>query len=136
MRKLWGAANIRVYGGGTHEAEFLEDVSRICGDWDAPATSLSTARGGNGTASARTYTASTKRERILDVSTLGALPASRAVVMLSGTYPLVVRKVAWHHNKAHKKAMAEDADGPALSTPAPAELGRPPAQASAPAQVA
>ena len=50
MRKLWGAANIRVYGGGTHEAEFLEDVSRICGDWDAPATSLSTARGGNGTA--------------------------------------------------------------------------------------
>ena len=136
MRKLWGAANIRVYGGGTHEAEFLEDVSRICGDWDAPATSLSTARGGNGTANARTYTASTKRERILDVSTLGALPASRAVVMLSGTYPLVVRKVAWHHNKAHKKAMAEDADGPALSTPAPAELGRPPAQASAPAQVA
>jgi type IV secretory pathway TraG/TraD family ATPase VirD4 len=136
MRKLWGAANIRVYGGGTHEAEFLEDVSRICGDWDAPATSLSTARGGNGTAGARTYTASTKRERILDVSTLGALPASRAVVMLSGTYPLVVRKVAWHHNKAHKKAMAEDADGPTLSTPAPAELGRPPAQASAPAQVA
>jgi hypothetical protein len=56
--------------------------------------------------------------------------------MLSGTYPLVVRKVAWHHNKAHKKAMAEDANGPTLSTPAPAELGRPPAQASAPAQVA
>ena len=26
MKKLWGAANIRVYGGGTHEAEFLEDV--------------------------------------------------------------------------------------------------------------
>ena len=66
-------------------------MSRICGDWDAPATSLSTARG-NGTAGGRTYTASTKRERILDVSTLGALPASRAVVMLSGTYPLVARK--------------------------------------------
>lgn len=40
MRKLWGAANIRVYGGGTHEAEFLEDVSRICGEWDAPSTSV------------------------------------------------------------------------------------------------
>jgi type IV secretory pathway TraG/TraD family ATPase VirD4 len=107
MRKLWGAANIRVYGGGTHEAEFLEDVSRICGEWDAPATSLSTARG-NGTAGGRTYTASTKRERILDVSTLGALPASRAVVMLSGTYPLVARKVAWHDNKAHKAAAAAE----------------------------
>ena len=101
MRKLWGAANIRVYGGGTHEAEFLEDVSRICGEWDAPATSMSTARG-----TGRTYTAATRRERVLDVSTLGALPSSRAVVMPSGTYPLVVRKVAWHHNKAHREAAA------------------------------
>ena len=83
-------------------------MSRICGEWDAPSTSLSTARGGNGTAGARTYTASTKRERILDVSTLGALPASRAVVMLSGTYPLVARKVAWHDNKAHKAAVAAE----------------------------
>ena len=109
MRKLWGAANIRVYGGGTHEAEFLEDVSRICGEWDAPATSLSTAKGGNGAAGGRTYTASTRRERVLDVSTLGALPASRAVVMLSGTYPVVVRKVAWHESKAHREAMATSA---------------------------
>ncbi len=54
MSKLWGAANIRVYGGGTHEAEFLEDVSRICGEWDAPSTSLSTARG-NGTAGAHLH---------------------------------------------------------------------------------
>jgi type IV secretory pathway TraG/TraD family ATPase VirD4 len=101
MKKLWGAANIRVYGGGTHEAEFLEDVSRICGEWDAPATSLSTTRG-----TGPTYTAATRRERILDVSTLGALPSSRAVVMPSGTYPLVVRKVAWHHTKAHREAAA------------------------------
>ena len=99
MKKLWGAANIRVYGGGTHEAEFLEDVSRICGEWDAPATSTSTARG-----TSRTYTAATRRERVLDVSTLGALPSSRAVVMPSGTYPLVVRKVACHQVKAHRLA--------------------------------
>ena len=121
MRKLWGAANIRVYGGGTHEAEFLEDVSRICGEWDAPATSLSTARGGTGTGG-RTYTASTKRERVLDVSTLGALPASRAVVMLSGTYPLVVRKVAWHQDKAHRRAMAETGTAPAPVLPPAIDL--------------
>ena len=124
MRKLWGAANIRVYGGGTHEAEFLEDVSRICGEWDAPATSLSTVRGGS-TGSGRTYTASTKRERVLDVSTLGALPASRAVVMLSGTYPLVVRKVAWHQVKAHRDAMAGTAADPATATPLAADLSEP-----------
>jgi hypothetical protein len=101
MRKLWGAANIRVYGGGTHEAEFLEDVSRICWEWDAPSTSSSTTRGAG-----RTFTAATRRDRILDVSTLGALPSSRAVVMPSGTYPLVVRKVAWHHTRRHREAVA------------------------------
>jgi type IV secretory pathway TraG/TraD family ATPase VirD4 len=101
MKKLWGAANIRVYGGGTHEAEFLEDVSRICGEWDAPSTSSSTTRG-----TGRTFTAATRRDRILDVSTLGALPSSRAVVMPSGTYPLVVRKVAWHHTRRHREAVA------------------------------
>ena len=81
--------------------EFLDEVSRICGEHDAPSTSMSTTRG-----SGRSYTAATRRERILDVSTLGALPASRAVVMPSGTYPLVVRKVAWHDNKAHREAAA------------------------------
>jgi type IV secretory pathway TraG/TraD family ATPase VirD4 len=101
MKKLWGAANLRVYGGGTHEGEFLDEVSRICGEWDAPSTSMSTTKG-----SGRSYTAATRRERILDVSTLGALPASRAVVMPSGTYPLIVRKVAWHHNKLHRQAAA------------------------------
>jgi type IV secretory pathway TraG/TraD family ATPase VirD4 len=101
MKKLWGAANIRVYGGGTHEAEFLEDVSRICGEWDAPSTSSSTTRG-----TGRTFTSATRRDRILDVSTLGALPSSRAVVMPSGTYPLVVRKVAWHHTRRHREAVA------------------------------
>ena len=91
MRKLWGAANIRVYGGSTHEAEFLEDVSRTCGEWDAPSTSVSTNRGGSAGSAGRSYSRSTRRERVLDAATLGALPASRAVVMLSGTYPLVVR---------------------------------------------
>ena len=128
MKKLWGAANIRVYGGGTHEAEFLEDVSRICGEWDAPATSLSTVRGSSAGSGGRTYTASTKRERVLDVSTLGALPASRAVVMLSGTYPLVVRKVAWHQDKAHRQAMAETAGGP--GAPVVADLRQAPQQAA------
>jgi type IV secretory pathway TraG/TraD family ATPase VirD4 len=101
MKKLWGAANIRVYGGGTHEAEFLEDMSRICGEWDAPSTSTSTTRG-----SGRTFTSANRRERILDVSTLAGLPASRALVMPSGTYPLVVRKVAWHHTARHRQAAA------------------------------
>ncbi|MGC8628530.1 MAG: hypothetical protein ACP5VR_13475, partial [Acidimicrobiales bacterium] len=87
----------------THEGEFLEDISRVCGDWDALATSLSTARGGPGSGG-RTYTASTRRERVLDVPTLAALPPSRAVVMPSGTYPLVVRKVAWHQDKARRRA--------------------------------
>ena len=51
-----------------------------------------------------TYTAATRPERVSDVSTLAALPSSRAVVMPSGTYPLVVRKLTWHQVKAHREA--------------------------------
>ena len=34
MRKLWGAANIRLYGGGSNEQGFLDDISSVCGEMD------------------------------------------------------------------------------------------------------
>ena len=91
---------MRVYAGGTHEAPFLEDVFCICGEGDAPATSLSTTLGTGAPTPHRRAGADPRRLHP------GALPSSRAVVMPSGTYPLVVRKVAWHHTKAHRGAAA------------------------------
>ena len=78
-----------------------------------------------------TYTAATRPERVSDVSTLAALPSSRAVVMPSGTYPLVVRKLTWHQVKAHPggdNVMAGDDQG------GEAELATLPASSGAPVE--
>ena len=34
MRKLWGASNVRVYGGGANEQEFLSDLERLIGEYN------------------------------------------------------------------------------------------------------
>ena len=70
MSKLWSAATIKVYGGGVSEVEFLEQLSRLIGDFDLESRSLTHASRGGG----RSVNRSVRRERILDVADLGALP--------------------------------------------------------------
>lgn len=89
MKKLWSAANVKVYGGGVSEAAFLEDLSRIVGDYDRLSSSTSTGRG------QRTVSQQLHRERILDVADLAAMPKGRAVVLASGSRPTLIRTVPW-----------------------------------------
>jgi type IV secretory pathway TraG/TraD family ATPase VirD4 len=87
MRKLWGAANIRLYGGGSNEQGFLHDIASVCGEMDTRqlTTSYSGGRGGQ----SRSY--ATRREPIFDVATLAALPRGRALLMASGIDPVLIR---------------------------------------------
>lgn len=89
MKKLWSAANIKVYGGGVSEAAFLEDLSRMIGDYDRLASSTSYGRG------QRTVSQQLHRERILDVADLAAMPKGRAVVLASGSRPTLIRTQPW-----------------------------------------
>ena len=89
MRKLWSASNVKVYGGGVSEDGFLESLSRLVGDYDRNASSLSTGRGG------RSVNQQLHRERILDVAELAALPKGRAVVLSSGNRPTLIRTQPW-----------------------------------------
>lgn len=89
MKKLWSAANVKVYGGGVNEATFLEDLSRTIGDYDRLATSSSYGRG------QRTVSQHLHRERILDVADLAAMPKGRAVVLASGSRPTLIRTQPW-----------------------------------------
>lgn len=41
MKKLWSAANVKVYGGGVSETAFLDDLSRMIGDYDRLSSSTS-----------------------------------------------------------------------------------------------
>ena len=89
MRKLWSAANVKMYGGGVSEVEFLSELSQLIGDFDLNTTSVSHGRGGRSTNRA------VRRERVLDVADLQAMPKGRAVVFASGAPAALVRTLPW-----------------------------------------
>ena len=93
MRKLWSASNVKVYGGGVSEAAFLEDLSRMIGDYDRASSSVSSGPGH------RTVSRQLHRERILDVADLAAMPKGRAVVLASGSRPTLIRTQPWMSGK-------------------------------------
>ncbi len=103
MKKLWSASNIKVYGGGVAEDGFLESLSKLVGDYDRLASTVSTGRGGRGVSS------QLHRERILDVADLAALPKGRAVVLASGSRPTLIRTRPWmtgRHAEAVRASIA------------------------------
>jgi len=89
MRKLWSAANVKIYGGGVSEAQFLDDLSKLVGDYDRLASSTSSSKGQT------TISQQLQRERILDVADLAAMPKGRALVLASGSRPTLIRTLPW-----------------------------------------
>jgi type IV secretory pathway TraG/TraD family ATPase VirD4 len=104
MKKLWSASNIKVYGGGVSEAQFLEDVSRLVGDYDRLSSSTSSSQG------QRTISQQLQRERILDVSDLAAMPKGRALVLASGSRPTLIRTIPWMTGPHAEEVRASIAD--------------------------
>ncbi len=106
MKKLWSAANIKVYGGGVSEATFLDELSRVIGDFDRIQTSISSGKGH------RSNSQQLHRERILDVADLASLPRGRAIVMASGARPTLIETQPWmtgpHADRIRKSITAHD----------------------------
>ena len=92
MRKLWSAANIKVYGGGGsgRDGGFLKDLATTIGNYDKAVSSVSYTRGGG-----RQVSDQLQRELILEEGDLEALPRGRAVVMASGARPTLIRTCPW-----------------------------------------
>nr|WP_188484823.1 TraM recognition domain-containing protein [Cellulomonas carbonis] len=120
MKKLWSAANVAVYGGGVKEPAFLEDLSRMVGDYDRQASTLSTGRGGRG------VSYQLHRERILDVADLAAMPKGRAIVLASGSRPTLIRTQPWmagrHADAVRASIAAHDPQAARTLSNADAEL--------------
>jgi type IV secretory pathway TraG/TraD family ATPase VirD4 len=89
MEKLWSAANIRVYGGGVSDANFLERLSKLIGDYDIMSSSVTYTKGERG------ISKQTQRHHIMEVSELASMPPGRAVVFPSGIPATMVRTVPW-----------------------------------------
>ncbi|WP_411084039.1 type IV secretory system conjugative DNA transfer family protein [Streptomyces sp. cmx-18-6] len=95
MEKLWSAANVRVYGGGVSDTRFLGDLSELAGDYDLREFSTTRESESGGWSGHRTVNESVRRERVLHVSDLGSMPPGRALVLASGTKPVLVETIPW-----------------------------------------
>ena len=114
MEKLWGSANIRVYGGGGADTNFLERLSKMVGDYDIQSNSASYNEGKRGTSQ------QVQRHNILEVSELAAMPPGRAVVLSSGNPATMVKTVPWFTRPdagAVKASLAKYDPGAALNSP-------------------
>lgn len=100
MKKLWSAANVKVYGGGVSEVEFLEQVSKLVGDYELTQKSSSKAYG-----SSRSISLSSRRDSLLDVADLAALDRGRIVVFSSGNAALLAATAPWFEDKNLRPAV-------------------------------
>lgn len=91
LEAMWSAANVKVVGGGVSEVKFLEDLSKLAGDYDKQTRTASH----NGAGGSRNINHQIQRERILTVADLGALPKGRALVIGSSSRPTLVKTVPW-----------------------------------------
>jgi type IV secretory pathway TraG/TraD family ATPase VirD4 len=123
MRKLWSAANIKVYGGGVAEAEFLGELAQLVGEYRYTNTTRSSSRQGTSTSHD-----DDRKERTLDVSDLAALPRGRAVMFASGTPAALLETVPWMNGPQAEAVRASITAHDPANRPAPA-----PARARTPA---
>lgn len=112
MRKLWSASNVKVYGGGVAETEFLGELSQLIGDFTLRTSSVSVGKG------QRSTSHQDRREHTFEVSELTALPRGRAVVFASGAPATLVSTVPWMQGKQADAVRASiAAHDPAAATP-------------------
>lgn len=120
MLKLWSASNAFLYLGSVKENDFLQNISELVGDYDRETTSASYNKGVRSTSTAL------KRERILTVDELGAMPRGRAVMLSTGSRAALLRTVPWYEGTKEMVAAikasiaAHDPATAAASVPAPA----------------
>ncbi|MGW1998046.1 type IV secretory system conjugative DNA transfer family protein [Embleya sp. NPDC001921] len=90
MSKLWGSANVRVYGGGVSDVSFLESLAKSAGVFEPRTTSTSHKFGDH-----RGISRASRSEAVLDAADLMSMPRGRAFVQISGSRPTLVRTVPW-----------------------------------------
>ncbi|TYC96593.1 type IV secretory system conjugative DNA transfer family protein [Arthrobacter echini] len=103
MRKIWSAANIKVYGGGVAEEGFLRALSDLIGDYSYNSVSHSSGKSG------KSRSRQEGKERIFDVSNLAELDRGRAVVLASGTPATLLKTRPWYTGPHKDKVLASQA---------------------------
>jgi type IV secretory pathway TraG/TraD family ATPase VirD4 len=89
MRKLWSASNVKIYGGGVSEVGYLDELSRLIGQYSYINVSRSHSR--TGSSSSRQE----NKDEILSVADLTALPRFRAILLASGAPATMIETIPW-----------------------------------------
>lgn len=90
MTQMWDAANLRGIGPGIADDQFASTMSNLVGTHDVRTRSRSTSmKSGTSTSD------QLRRDKILEVSDISALPRGRAVVLASGTPSILVALQHW-----------------------------------------
>ena len=120
MRKLWSAANAKIYGGGVSEVQYLDELARLIGQYSY--INISRSSGKSGRSSSRQE----NKDEILSVSDLTSLPRFRAVLLASGAPATMIETIPWMngpHAEKVKKSLASlgQAERGPLDQPLPVE---------------
>ncbi len=89
MRKLWSASNVKIYGGGVSEVGYLDELSRLIGQYSYINVSRSHSK--TGSSSSRQE----NKDEILSVADLTALPRFRAILLASGAPATMIETIPW-----------------------------------------
>lgn len=90
MTQMWDAANLRGIGPGVADDQFASTISNLVGTHDVRTRSRSTSmKSGTSTSD------QLRRDKILEVADISALPRGRAVVLASGTPSMLVALQHW-----------------------------------------
>lgn len=90
MKALESAATVKLYGSGLQDTAHAGELSKLVGQWDVRTTSVSSGRG-----SGASRTTSTRREDILPIDAIAALPKQVGLMIVTGIRPAMIRYVPW-----------------------------------------
>lgn len=90
MTQMWEAANLRGIGPGIADDQFASTISNLVGPMDVRTRSTSSSmRSGTSTSN------QLRRDKILEVADVSAMPRGRAVALSSGNPPVLVATQHW-----------------------------------------
>lgn len=92
MKQLWDASNVRIYGGGTVETGYLDQLSQVIGEHYVDSRQSSSGRSGR--SSSTTY--ESNQRKIATVAELSALPRGRAWLFGSGATAVLIEPIPWY----------------------------------------
>ncbi|MGW0662862.1 type IV secretory system conjugative DNA transfer family protein [Streptodolium elevatio] len=92
MAAMWGAANVRVYGGGSADTGFLGDLAGTSPEFEPATHQVSWSAFDP---FSRAATRSSRSEPVLDAAVLGSMPRGRAWAQIGGSAPILLRTVPW-----------------------------------------